>query len=98
MSVQTRGGVPRVTPVASIPTTGIHLPLGCVTNYLEVRNEGGTNALRVFFEEEDNFATATRYVTVATNSTWVAPAKVREIWLASAAGTTSARIIAFQVV
>lgn len=97
MAVQTRGGVPRVIPVPSVPTTGLNIQFRGRSNYLEIRNEGGTNALRVFFESETDFTTATNYVTVPINGTWVAPAKTDEIWLASAAGTTPARVIVFHV-
>lgn len=94
MAMPNQGGVCRPR-LYTATTTGVRIDFIGETNYLEIRNTGG-QILKVFFELKSDFTTNTDFVPVAvTTGVWVAPAKTRSIWLASAAATTTAIVVPF---
>lgn len=95
MSIDTRGGVPRVFR-ATITTSGYGTPghrFPMVSKYVQIRNSG-SNVLRIYFLEEDYTADA-NYVSIANATYWEGPAELERIWLRSVTGDTDIEIVSY---
>lgn len=95
MSLEIRGGVPRVQRIAVAGDT--YVPFPSIIKYLRIANQGA-QALRVFFTKADlDAAPQVDYVTVAaTSGVWEGPVEASGIWLDVASGSTTAEVVSFQ--
>ena len=106
MSVMTvRGGIPFVLRDAAVSTSGRIINIPFLIHSLIVRNKG-SNICRLFFTERD-FNADENYVEVPVASTtypygeWSGPVETafgeyENLWVKSAAGTSSIELVAFQ--
>lgn len=101
MSVlQARGGIPRVFR-ATIGTSGQKHSFPFQTFYIVARNVGSSNALRIFFTEDDfdndaNYVTLPVPATENPNGEWQGPVEAKEIWVKGVGGDGDLELVAFQ--
>ena len=94
MSVQTvRGGVMRIRR-ETVDSTGRQYNFPFTTNWVQVRNEGDTNAVRIFATQEDFDADA-NFIQVDADMMWEGPQETKGVLLKSPSGTDVV-IVGFQ--
>ena len=91
MSMEIRGGVPRVFRNA-VPVVGLEHALESVSKFGQIWNTGA-NALRVYFRLEDFTADANFRELAATTGFLEGPLELSKIWFRAVGGATAVESI-----
>lgn len=92
MSVQTRGGIPRVN-ILSVATDGTNArPFRFKGTSMHLRIAARTNAVRIFFSQDD-FDTDSNYIELAAGDILSEPIEEKCVWMKGVVGASDVELM-----